>query len=79
MNDTEEMFTEDDIPDFSKLGAGNFPGSVERNVARLDFTTSAAAKAFLTIGESSRETGERYRALSNAISDSIAEDMSNGG
>ena len=30
------MFTEDDIPDFSKLGAGNFLPAVEKAVTRIE-------------------------------------------
>ena len=74
-----EMFSEDDIPDFSKLGEGDFPASVQRAVARLDFTTAAAARAFLDTDQAARATAEKYRALSNALSDAIAEAMPNEG
>ena len=44
----DEMFTEDDIPDFSKLGADKVPASVEKLLYRIDHLASAAVKAHLS-------------------------------
>ena len=69
------MFTEDDIPDFSKLGAGNFPPAVEKAATRIDFLSAAAAQALLE--DNDLEKMQKLRGLINSASDHIADLMPN--
>ena len=70
-----EMFSEDDIPDFSKLGAGNFSPAVEKAVARIEFVTAEAARALLT--ENDLVKMQKFRNMANTASDHIGELMPN--
>lgn len=69
------MFTEDDIPDFSKLGAGNFSPAVEKAVTRIEVLASAAAEAVLRDGDYAKM--QKIRGMANAASDHIWELMPN--
>ena len=69
------MFTEDDIPDFSKLGAGNFLPAVEKAVSRIEVLASTAAEALLRDGDYAKM--QELRGMVNATSDHIAELMPN--
>ena len=69
------MFTEDDIPDFSKLGAGNFLPAVEKAVTRIEVLASAAAEALLRDGDYTKM--QKLRGMINAASYHIGELMPN--
>ena len=69
------MFTEDDIPDFSKLGAGNFLPAVEKAVTRIEVLASAAAEALLDDGDYAKM--QKLRGMINSTSDYVAELMPN--
>ena len=69
------MFAEDDIPDFSKLGAGNFPPAVEKAVTRIEVLASAAAEALLRDGDYAKM--QKLRGTINAASDHIGDLMPN--
>lgn len=73
MDKRDEMFTEEDIPDFSKLGAGNFSAAVDKLAYRIDHLASEAAKAALAMDDFER--AYELRARLNAHSDYIAELM----
>ena len=69
------MFTEDDIPDFSKLGVGNFLPAVEKAVSRIEVLASTAAEALLRDGDYAKM--QKLRGMVNATSDHIAALMPN--